>query len=115
MPGYITSPQVSQVKAIYPGNRVDLVANAAVDSGITKTLQFALGPNPGNETNAMVFVNGTNQSATVYTASQDADSNYQTTGYSVSAGTSLPLNLSGCWVRCQYSTAPTTGSLTVVR
>lgn len=115
MPAYITNPQVSQVKAIYPGNTLALVNNAATDSGITKTLQFAVGPTPGNQANAMTFVNQTNQACTIYAAPADSDSAYESTGYSVASATALPFNLSVCWVRCLFAIAPTTGSLTVVR
>jgi hypothetical protein len=119
MPAYITSPATQQVNALYPGNTLKLVNNAATDSGITKTLQFAVGSDPmGNY--RLTLNNGTNQTATVQQAATDADANYQNysdegTAITVSTDTAKTFYCAGPWVRCTFSSAPTTGSLTVSR
>jgi hypothetical protein len=122
MPSYITNPQVSQVKALYPGDSLALVNSAATDSGITKTIQFTAGKLPGYTPVQLVFNNTSNQTATIHSAASDAEGNYQpvTNGdtgnaATVAASKSEIFTLVGPWFRCTYSTAPTTGSLIVSR
>jgi hypothetical protein len=114
MPAYISSPQVSQVVALYPGNRLALVNNAATDSGITTTLQFANGPVPNQSGNTIVINNTTNQQAQGQYCDSDTAANYENlSGCVVPANSSLPYNLSGGWMRFTFSVAPTSGSLIV--
>ena len=116
MPSYITNPQVAQVSAIYPGDSILLVNNAATDSGVTKTVQFAFGPTPGSSAGTLTVVNTTNQTATGQVAWADADGNYEpASGMIVNSGQTLPYNLSGGWIRFTFSTAPTSGSLVATR
>jgi len=122
MPAYINNPQTAQVVALYPGESLSLVNNAATDSGITKTIQFAVGPIPGNGTSTLVFVNSTNQDATLKYAANEIPYPGSTQpvyeplpGGTVSAGTALSYNMSGGWVLATFGTAPTSGSLTVSR
>lgn len=116
MPAYITSPQTKQVSALYPGGALALVNGAATDTGITSTVQFAVGPTPGNNVGNVVIVNSTNQQAQGQYAVTDAAANYQNlSGCIVPANSSLPYNLSGGWMRFTFATAPTSGSLIVSR
>lgn len=116
MPAYISSAGTTQVTAIYPGNSLAVVNNAAVDSGVTTTLQFAVGPTPGNSTGNVVITNTTNQQATGEYAAADAAANYQPlSGCIIPSDSSLPYNLSGGWMRFTFGTAPTSGSLIVSR
>lgn len=120
MPAYINNPQISQVVALYPGDTIALVNNAASDTGVTKTIQFAVGPS--NSGSTLVFTNSTNQVATgTYTANENyAPATVQPTyeplsGCIVNAGQTLAYNLSGGWVCFTFASAPTSGSLTVSR
>lgn len=116
MPAYITTPQPVQLVALYKGNSIFFVNNAAVDSGITKTVQAAVGPEPGAGGVTLNIINETNEQATLETAWADADANYQpVSGGIIAAGASLEYNLSGGWIRFTFGTAPTTGSLVVTR
>ena len=118
MPKYIANAKTAQVCALYPGDTLTLVNNAASDSGVTKTIQFALSLDTmGNY--RLSVVNGTNQDCTIQAAAIDADVNYlpySSQGVStISAGTSTDISVSARWVRFAFVTAPTTGSLTVTR
>ena len=122
MPSYINNPQTGQVVALYPGENLALVNDASTDSGITKSLQFAVGPIPGNGTSTLVFTNTTNQDATLKYAPAEilypgsTQPTYEPlSGGTVSAGTSLSYNLSGGWVLATFASAPTSGSLVVSR
>jgi hypothetical protein len=110
MPAYIASALVQQVNALYPGNQLALVNNAATDSSVTKTLQFAIGPQAG-QLPRMTFINTTNQDCQIELAASDADANYQVgSGLVAPAGTSFVFNAFG-WCRGLFATAPTSGSL----
>jgi hypothetical protein len=114
MPAYISSAQATQVRALYPGNSIALVNNASTDSGITSTIQFAVGPVPGGNPR-ISFVNTTNQTATLNAAASDASANYEPiAGGTVSSGQTQILNLQGGWINASFSTAPTSGSLIAV-
>jgi hypothetical protein len=118
MPSYITSPQPTQLLAIYPGNAIPLVKDASVDTGVTKTQQLAFGPAPGNSVGNMVIVNQTNQQAQGQYSPDDTkgDTSYENlSGCVIPAGSALPYNLTGGWIRFTYTVAPTTGTLTVTR
>lgn len=122
MPAYITNPQPTQVFALYRGDSITLVNSAATDSGITKTIQFAVGPEPGSGGVTLTITNTTNQQATGQWASQEqyagggsAPTYEALSSCIVPAGSSLPYNLSGGWACFTFSTAPTSGSLVVTR
>jgi hypothetical protein len=102
--------------AIYPGDQVAVVNNAAVDSAITTTQQLAIGP-VGNQSGCTIIVtNTTNQQATGQYAPLDADANYENcSGFIIPAGSALPYNLSLGFVRFTFPSAPTSGSLIVSR
>lgn len=114
MPSYISNAQTQQVNALYPGGSIAIVNNAAVDSGVTTTLQFANGPVPNQSGNTIVINNTTNQTATGEWSNTDTAANYTNlSGCVVPANSSLPYNLSGGWLRFTFSVAPTSGSLIV--
>ncbi|HTY25587.1 MAG TPA: hypothetical protein VMC85_20830 [Desulfomonilaceae bacterium] len=123
MPSYISKPQSSQVSAIYPGNSIALVNDASTDTGITKTLQLAIGPVPGNSTATLSIYNSTNQQATgnwaatetLYGSSASSPTYEPLNGCIIPAGATLPYNLSGGWICFTFSPAPTNGSLIVSR
>lgn len=118
MPSYITSPQPVQLTALYPGDRKYCVNNAATDSGVTTTVQFAVGPQ-GNQTGCTVMiVNTTNQQAQGQYSPDDSkgSTSYEPlSGCIVPAGSTLAYNLSGGWMNFTFGTAPTSGNLVVTR
>jgi hypothetical protein len=114
MPSYISNPQVSQVKAIYPGSQYAVVPDASKET-VTKSIQFAVGPLPNAGMKNLNVVNTTNQTATCQMAMSDGDANYApiasiapATNTSVSVSVGVP-----CWIRFTFSPAPTSGSLIV--
>lgn len=119
MPAYITTPQAAQVSALYKGDTLTLINQAGtVDpTNITKTLQFAVGPEPGMASRTFSFVNSTNQTATVAVAPSEVlfggsgSSTYEPTSTTVAAGATGLITLSGGWVCCTFQTAPSSGSL----
>lgn len=113
MPAYGTDP----VRALYPGETIALVNDASVDTGITTTQAFSVGPNPTQNSNAINFHNSTNQDATgQLSPDNSATGTYKNlSGLVVAAGTALPYNLAGGFVRFTFGSAPTSGSLTAVR
>ena len=113
MPSYNAQP----VRALYPGETIALVNNAATDSGITTTQQFAIGPNPVQGTNTINFINTTNQDAQGEISPDDlsAGSYAPASGLVVAAGSSFPWNQAGNFVRFTFASAPTSGSLTAAR
>ena len=123
MPAFL--PTTTAPKAIYPGDSIALVNNAAVDSSITSTMQVAIGPDPmGNY--RLTLTNSTNQTATAQVAPNDAvlptpaSSSYQAysdgaNAVTVAAGKSVSFNCFGPWFNCTYSVAPTSGSLVLSR
>ena len=112
MPAY----PVASPSALYPGSQLALVNNAAVDSGITTTEQFALIPLGDGSGCTLMITNTTNQQATGQYAPTDVDANYKPlSSCIVTTGAVLPYNLSGGWLRFTFATAPTSGSLIVSR
>jgi hypothetical protein len=112
MPAY----PISQPAALYPGSQIALVNNAATDSGITTTAQFALLPGMNGTGVTLMILNATNHDAQGQFAPTDTAGNYQNlSGCIVPAGTALPYNLSGGWMRFTFAVAPTSGSLIVSR
>jgi membrane-associated protease RseP (regulator of RpoE activity) len=123
MPAYITNTIASpaqpvQLTALYPGTQFVAVNNAATDSGITTSQQVAIGPTPGNSPVTLVITNSTNQQATGQYSPEDAlgTASYENlSGCIIPAGSSLPYNLQGGWMRFTFATAPSSGSLIVSR
>jgi hypothetical protein len=115
MPAFLTTPQPTQLIALYPGDSIPLVNNAAVDSGITQTQQVAIGPVPGNSVGNVVINNSTNQTATALQCSTPNGIYEALSQGTVTAGESLPYNMSGGWLCFSFGTAPTSGSLIVTR
>ena len=122
MPAYITKPQAQQVNALYKGNSIALVNNASTDSNVTNTLQCAIAPEPGVGGVTVMATNTTNQQATgqwapseVLAGGAGTETYEALSGFVVPAGSSLAYNLSGGWLRFNFGTAPTSGSLIVAR
>jgi hypothetical protein len=118
MPSYITSPQPVQLTALYPGDRKYCVNNAATDSGVTTTVQFAVGPTPGNGTVTLMIVNSTNQQAQGQYSPDDSkgSTSYEPlSGCIIPPASSLAYNLQGGWMNFTFGTAPTSGNLVVTR
>ena len=114
MPSYISNPQVSQVKAIYPGSAYAVVPDASKET-VTKSIQFAVGPLPNAGALQLNVINTTNQTATCQMALTDVDANYAplaaiapATNTAVSVMIGIP-----CWLRFTFSPAPTSGRLVV--
>lgn len=116
MPSY----NAATPRAIYPGNEIALVNSAATDSSVTTTQQCSMGPDPGGQT-ALILTNTTNQTATVQIAPSDTPSLYQPYTYlgsaiTAAANTSVGFPIvPGVWLRCTFSTAPSSGSLILSR
>lgn len=125
MPGFMTSPQQSQLTTLYSGNSLALVNNAATDAGISRTLQVAIGPDPtGNY--RLSLTNTTNQTAVVSVAGRDpvlitpAAASYApysdgSLAVSVAANTTVSFDCFGPWLSCTFATPPTSGSLILSR
>jgi hypothetical protein len=102
--------------ALYPGTPVPVVNNAATDSGITTTQAVAVAPAGTSGGETVMIQNTTNQNATGQWSSTDISANYQPlSGCVIPAGSVLPYNISGGWLRFTFSVAPTSGSLILAR
>jgi hypothetical protein len=102
--------------ALYPGTQIPVVNNAAVDAGITTTSQFALAPGMNGAGITIMIANTTDHDAIGQFSNTDIAANYiPLSGCIIPAGTVLPYNLSGGWMRFTFAVAPTTGSLIVSR
>lgn len=124
MPSFL--PVTTNPKAIYPGQSITLVLNAATtDTNVTSTLQVAIGSDPQGSYR-LTMVNTTNQTATVQVAPNDpvlptpAAAAYQPyqdegTAITVPASKSVSFNCFGPWVNCTFTTAPSSGSLILSR
>lgn len=119
MPAYNASPAI----ALTPGDTVALVDNAATDAGVTATQQVHIGPS-GTASGTQVHVsNTTNQRCTIQTTNiADATGNYKglTDTESedvivVASGSDASFDPAACWLRGDFATAPTSGSLTIGR
>jgi len=115
MPAYQTT-STPQLHYLSPGDKFLLVNNAATDTGITNTIQVSVAAQP-NASSKLTLVNNTNQTATVQVAAVDANANYVplTATVTAAAGAAVVFDCVGPWVRCNYSVAPTTGSLYLCR
>ena len=117
MPAYGTSTP----RAIYPGNKIALVNNAATDTGVTKSVSVAFAQMPGTP-DKLALHNTTAQTATVQVSFDDVDADYQAlkdadTGNAVTVATnsSVIFTCVGPWVRCTLAAAPVAGSLVLSR
>lgn len=112
MPAYPSA----QPAALYPGSPIALVNNAATDSGITTTEQFAVAPPPNGAGLTVMIANTTNQQAVGQFSWVDTAADYQPlSGCIVPPGSVLPYNLATGWMRFTFAVAPTSGSLVVSR
>ena len=119
MPAYNASAAI----ALTPGDTVALVNNAATDAGVTATQQVHIGPS-GTAPGTRVHVsNTTNQSCTIQTTTvADATGNYKALtdaetaeAIVVASGADASFDPAVCWLRGDFGTAPTSGSLTIGR
>ncbi len=102
--------------ALYPGSSLALVDNAAVDAGVTTTIQFAINPLGLGSGCTFMVLNTTNQDAVGQYAPTDTSASYKPlSGCIVAAGTALSYNMAGGWMRFTFTVAPTSGSLVVSR
>jgi hypothetical protein len=113
MPAYNTQPMPTPKPALYTGDQIALVSNAAVDAGILATEQVAIAPAPGDTATYCTVFNGTNQSVQMQAAPSDSAALYQSLGSSIAAGALATISCAVPWVRGLFATAPTTGSLIV--
>jgi gamma-glutamyltranspeptidase len=115
MPAYQTT-STPQLQFISPGNKIALVNNAAVDTGITATIQVSCAAQP-NASSKLTLVNNTNQTATVQVAAVDASANYVplTATVTAAAGAAVVFDCIGPWIRASFASAPTAGSLYLCR
>ena len=113
MPAYNTQPMPTPKPALYTGDQIALVNNAAVDSGILATQQVAIAPAPGDTATYCTVFNGTNQAVQMQSALSDSAALYQTFGSSIGAGDGATIYCPVPWVRGLFTTAPTTGSLVI--
>jgi CTP:molybdopterin cytidylyltransferase MocA len=113
MPSYNTQPMPTPKPALYTGDQIALVSNAAVDAGILATLQVAIAPAPGDTATYCTVFNGTNQSVQMQAAPSDSAALYQSLGSSIAAGALATISCAVPWVRGLFATAPTTGSLVI--
>ena len=119
MPAYNASAAI----ALTPGDTVALVNNAASDSGVTATQQVHIGPS-GTASGTRVHVsNTTNESCTIQSTNlADATANYKALtdaetaeAIVVASGLDVSFDPAVCWLRGDFGTAPTSGSLTIGR
>ena len=108
-------------RAIYPGNNVALVNNAATDTGVTKTISVAFAKVAGYPATCSLN-NTTGQTATVQTSNDDVDADYTAlkngdTGLAITVSTasSVVFTCAEPWIRCTIASAPTSGSLVLSR
>lgn len=113
MPAFQTSGPLT---ALYPGDSIALVNNAASDSGLTSTQQVVIAEVSG-VTAPLVITNTTNQTATGQASSAPLTSASfkPLTGCVIAAGTSLTYNIGQTTINFTFSVAPTSGSLVVQR
>lgn len=105
--------------AIYPGNQVPLVNNADSDTGVTKTMRVSLAQVPTNPP-TLTLINTTDQTAAVEVAATDTDADYvplSENGAAITAvtNTAVAFTCAGPWLRCTFTSAPASGSLTICR
>ena len=113
MPTYNNQPMPTPKPALYTGDQIALVNNAAVDSGILATQQVAIAPAPGDTATYCTVFNGTNQAVQMQAAPLDSAALYVSLGSSIAAGALATISCPVPWLRGLFTTAPTTGSLIV--
>ena len=118
MPSYPTKIAA----ALYPGDQLVLVNNAAVDAGVTATIQAAVGPAPANNEAHFVAFNTTDQPATIQCAVEDIEADYLPLygewgpqEVIAAAGEAYFFYSPGPFIRAKFATAPTSGSLILYR
>ena len=113
MPAYNTQPMPTPKPALYTGDQIALVSNAAVDAGILATEQVAIAPAPGDTATYCTVFNSTNQAVQMQAAPSDSASLYASLGSSIAAGALATISCAVPWVRGLFATAPTSGSLVI--
>ena len=113
MPAYNTQPMPTPKPALYTGDQIALVNNAAVDSGILATQQVAIAPHQADSATQCTVFNGTNQAVQMQAAPSDSAGLYASLGSPIAAGALATISCAVPWVRGLFATAPTTGSLVI--
>ena len=113
MPVYNTQPMPTPKPALYTGDQIALVNNAAVDAGILATEQVAIAPAPGDTATYCTIFNGTNQSVQMQAAPSDSAALYISLGSPIAAGSLATISCVVPWIRGLFATAPTSGSLII--
>ena len=113
MPAYNTQAMPTPKPALYTGNQIALVNNAAVDSGILATQQVAIAPHQADSATYCTVFNGTNQAVQMQAAPSDSAALYASLGSSIAAGALATISCAVPWVRGLFATAPTSGSLVI--
>ena len=113
MPAYNTQPMPTPKAALYTGDQISLVNNAAVDAGILATEQVAIAPAPGDTATYCTVFNGTNQAVQMQAAPSDSAALYTSLGSSIAAGALATISCAVPWVRGLFATDPTSGSLVI--
>ena len=117
MPAYNTQPMPTPKPALYTGDQIAFVNNAAVDSGILATQQVALAPHQADSATYCTVFNGTNQAVQMQAAPVDPAVStgvaWASLGSSIAAGALATISCAVPWVRGLFATAPTSGSLVI--
>lgn len=116
MPSY----PAQKPSALYPGDQIALVNNAAVDAGVTTTISAAVGPAPANNEAHFVAFNSSDHDAVIRAAPADSNASYLplydgAVAVTIPAGQSVFFYCPGPWIRATFAVAPTTGSLILYR
>ena len=116
MPVYNTTAAFPK-PSLHTGDRIALVNNAAVDTGVLATQQIAIAPHQGDSATYCTVFNGTNQTVQMQAAPTDPAVTtgvaWAALGATIGAGTLLVLSCPVPWLRGLFTTAPSTGSLII--
>ena len=113
MPAYNAVQMPTPKPALYTGDQIALVNNAAVDSGVLATQQAAIAPSPGDTATYCTVLNGTNQAVQMQAAPLDSAAQYVSLGSSIASGALATISCAVPWVRGLFAMAPTSGSLII--
>ena len=113
MPAYNTQATPTPKPALYTGDQIPLVNNAAVDTGVLATEQVAIAPHQADSATYCTVFNGTNQAVQMQAAPSDSAALYVSLGSSIAAGALATISCAVPWVRGLFATAPTSGSLVI--
>ena len=113
MPAYNTQPMPTPKPALYTGDQIALVNNAASDSGVLATEQVAITPHQADSATQCTVFNSTNQAVQMQAAPSDSAALYASLGSSIAAGALATISCAVPWVRGLFATAPTSGSLVI--